>query len=179
MKRVLVICSQKENYFELLKEGTLSNGDRIIVDQAPWVDIQVAAYPDTCVVSIRPQNSPFPGTQQHKFRSFCPDFVLLRSYALGNHEHDWRKKIYGFFHCDIPCLNSLDSFAYSIEKALHYTKLRRVVKIQPDFPLIPQTYYSHPSIGGFPPDFPSVIKVGSSSQGVGKARIQVCDFIFC
>jgi len=44
--------------------------------------------------------------------------------------------------------------------------------MMPDFPLIPQTYYSHPSIGGFPPDFPCVLKVGSSSQGVGKARIQ-------
>jgi glutathione synthase/RimK-type ligase-like ATP-grasp enzyme len=46
-----------------------------------------------------------------------------------------------------------------------------VQKKHPDFPLIPQTYYSHPSCGSFPPDFPAVVKVGSSSQGVGKARV--------
>lgn len=102
--------------------------------------------------------------------------------SLGNHEHDWRNKIYAFYHHDIPCLNSIDSYVWSVEKAAHYAKLKRVQKKDPEFPLIPQIYYSHPSTGrylkrlqsisiycntnvtSFPPDLPCVLKVGSSSQ---------------
>jgi cytochrome c oxidase assembly protein subunit 17 len=64
---------------------------------------------------------------------------------------------------------------WSVEKAALYGKLRRVKKSVPDFPLIPQIYYSHPSCGSFPPDFPCVVKVGSSSQGVGKAKVSEMD----
>lgn len=37
-------------------------------------------------------------------------------------------------------------------------------------------YYSAPSVGSFPPDFPAVLKVGSSSQGVGKSQVYLLDF---
>lgn len=67
MKHVLVICSQKENYFELFRGKTLENGDGIVVDQAPWVDIEAASYPDNLVVTIRPNRNPFPGTEQVRF----------------------------------------------------------------------------------------------------------------
>jgi len=166
-----VICHQKENYFDLFKGHTLENGDFIIVDQAPWVDIQIASYDDNLIVHILPNKKPFEGTEQHKFRTFIPDFILLRSYALGNYEHDWRNKINAFYHHDIPCLNSIDSFIWSVEKSSLFGKLRRVKKKMQDFPLIKQTYYSHPNVGSFPPDFPTVVKVGSSSQGVGKSRV--------
>jgi hypothetical protein len=73
------------------------------------------------------------------------DFLLLRSYALGNYEHDWRRKIGGFFHAggldrifvsllltwsasliaDLPSVNSLDSFVYSIEKSAAFTAFHR------------------------------------------------------
>jgi hypothetical protein len=86
MKHLLVICSQKENYFDLFAKKHLSNGEDIIVDQAPWIDIEVASYPDNLVVHVKPNRKPFPNTQQGQFRSFTPDFVLLRSYALGNYE---------------------------------------------------------------------------------------------
>jgi hypothetical protein len=142
-RHLLVICSQKENYFELFANRKLNNGDEIVVDQAPWVDIEVVSYPDTLVVNIRPNRNPFPYTRQGEFRSFTPHFVLLRSYALGNYEHDWRRKIYAFYHHDIPCINSIDSFVWSVEKAILYTKLRRVQKRVKDFPLIPQVIISH------------------------------------
>lgn len=64
-KHVLVICSQRENYFELFKGKTLKTGEPIIVDQAPWVDIEAASYPDTgLLVQIRPNRNPFPNTEQ-------------------------------------------------------------------------------------------------------------------
>ena len=63
----------------------------------------------------------------------------------------------------------------TVEKAYAYGFLRRVdatlsAKGNP-VRLIPQTLYSSPHSATFLPDFPTVLKVGSSSQGVGKARI--------
>jgi hypothetical protein len=64
-KHLLVVCSQRENYFELLKGFTLDNGEHVIVDQAPWMDIEAASYPDSgLLVQIRPNRNPFPGTEQ-------------------------------------------------------------------------------------------------------------------
>lgn len=174
-RKVFVVVSQKENYFKLFENRTLSNGDKIIVDQAPWVDIEITSFPDTLLISIRPNRNPFPDTHQHEFRTFQPDIILLRSYALGNHEHDWRRKIYALYHNNVVCVNSIDSFVWSVEKAALYGKLRRVKQKMPDFPLIQQTYYSHPSCGSFPPDFPAVTKVGSSSQGIGKSKVTNMD----
>ena len=169
---VFIVCSQRENYYNLLNGKQLSDGRFIIVDQAPWRDIEVTSFHDSgCLISILRNQDPFPDTPQDKFRTFTPDFVLLRSYALGNYEHDWRLKISGFYHADVPCLNSIDSFVWSVEKVTLFTKLKRVQKKYPDFPLIKQTYYSHPRAGTFPPDFPTVVKVGSSSQGVGKSKV--------
>ena len=44
VKNLLVICSQKENYFELFANRTI-NGEDIVVDQAPWVDVEIVSYP--------------------------------------------------------------------------------------------------------------------------------------
>ena len=82
VKNLLVICSQKENYFKLFSGKKLSNGEEIVVDQAPWVDVEIVSYFDTLVVHIKPNRNPFPYSRQGEFRSFTPDFVLLRSYAL-------------------------------------------------------------------------------------------------
>lgn len=46
VKNVLVICSQKENYFQLLSGYTV-DGEEIVVDQAPWVDVETVSYPGT------------------------------------------------------------------------------------------------------------------------------------
>jgi ribosomal protein S6--L-glutamate ligase len=176
VKRLFVVVSQRENYYSLLAGRTLNNGETIEVEQAPWRDLEVASYSDSgAVVHLQPNQDPFPNTNQANYRTFQPNFVLFRSYPLGNHEHDWRLKLYGFYHADVPSINSVDSFIWSVEKSSLYAKLRRVQKKYPDFPLIPQTYYSAPRVGGFPPDFPTVIKVGSSSQGVGKAKITSTD----
>jgi hypothetical protein len=38
----------------------------------------------------------------------------------------------------------------------------------PDFPFIPQVYYSHPHMGTFPPNFPCVLKVWRVYRGRGE-----------
>jgi Synapsin, ATP binding domain/Synapsin, N-terminal domain len=121
---------------------------------------------------------PFPAVhsaQQLQSRSFQPDLVLIRSFALGTPDHDWRRKLFGLVHSGVPLLNSAESFVWSVEKALAWGKLRQCQKIDSTFPLVPQTYYSSPSVATFPPDFPAVIKIGSASQGIGKARVASAD----
>jgi hypothetical protein len=41
VKNLFVVCSQKENYFQLFDKLTLKSGEPIQVDQAPWADIEV------------------------------------------------------------------------------------------------------------------------------------------
>ena len=45
VKRLFVVCSQKENYFELFSKILLKSGEAIEVDQAPWMDIEVRTAP--------------------------------------------------------------------------------------------------------------------------------------
>ncbi len=77
--RLFVVCSSRENYYELLR-GLRVDGRLVQVEQAPWQDVSVSSYPDQCVVRIRPQRfSPLPGQEQA--RSFTPDAVLLRRHG--------------------------------------------------------------------------------------------------
>eukprot|EP01088_Endostelium_zonatum_P003480 TRINITY_DN14695_c0_g1_i1.p1 TRINITY_DN14695_c0_g1~~TRINITY_DN14695_c0_g1_i1.p1 ORF type:complete len:366 (-),score=87.73 TRINITY_DN14695_c0_g1_i1:20-1117(-) len=178
-RKIFIVVSQRENYYSLFADVTLDDGTPIEVDQAPWMDIDVTSFsdsPNKPLIQIKPNARPFPDVpQQGKSRTFSPDFILIRSYILGNYEHDWRKKFFALYHSNVPCLNSLDSWLFAIEKATLYGKLMRVKAKDPTFPLIPETYYSSPAVATFPPDFPCVLKVGSSSQGVGKAKIHSQD----
>ena len=54
--------------------------------------IEVGSYsntPNHPTIHIKPNRNPFPYTDQGTFRTCVPDLVLLRSYVLGNFEHDW------------------------------------------------------------------------------------------
>jgi hypothetical protein len=76
--RVLVICSNRENYF-----ARFAGRADVQVDQAPWMDIRgIVSFSDSLVVHIGPQKEPFTGTAQESQRSFSPDIVLLRSFVL-------------------------------------------------------------------------------------------------
>lgn len=84
--KVFVVCSQKENYFQLFKDKCIEGSAvAVIVDQGPWCDLEISSHHTNLLINVRPNRNPFPGTEQHKFRTFCPDFVLFRSYALGIH----------------------------------------------------------------------------------------------
>jgi hypothetical protein len=65
--RVLVICSQKENYFEIFQqrsERCAASGLLLLVEQAPWCDVEIASHPNNIVVSLRPNRNPFPGMEE-------------------------------------------------------------------------------------------------------------------
>ena len=169
--RLLVICSNRENYFELFKDRVI-DGRVVEVDQTPWRDmIGTVSFSDSLVVRIRPQQDPFPGTVQEKARSFIPDVVLLRSFVLGSPGHDWRHLFRAFQHYNVATVNSLRSYEFSVEKEIMWGHLRRVRALCPTLPLIAQTYYSGSSVASFTEGFPLVCKVGSASQGIGKSRV--------
>jgi hypothetical protein len=103
--------------------------------------------------------------------------------------HDWRSLMAGFFHANVETLNSLESFAFSVEKEKMWGLLRRCRDVDPTFPLIQDTYYSNSSVASFVETgyplvcecvvffcfthcFEKVVKVGSASQGVGKAQVK-------
>ncbi len=168
--KLLVICSNRENYFKLL-------GGRadVAVDQAPWLDVVgVVSFTDSLVVHLGPQKEPFTGTPQTGARSFSPDIVLLRSFVLGAPGHDWRTLMAGFMHANVECINSLDSFAFSVEKEKLWGRMRQCRDDDPTFPLISDCYYSGSRVASFfnESGFPLVVKLGSASQGVGKSQVK-------
>ncbi len=143
--RVLVICSNRENYFSYFQGRT-----DVEIDQAPWIDIRgITSFSDSIVVHIGPQKEAFVGTSQTRHRTFSPDLVLLRSFVLGAPGHDWRSKMAGFFHQNVETVNSLDSFAFSVEKEKMWGLLRKCRDEDPTFPLISDTYYSSATVASF------------------------------
>ncbi len=167
--RLLVICSNRENYFARFKDRR-----DVVIDQAPWLDVVgVVSFTDSLVVHLGPQREPFAGTPQTGGRSFSPDIVLLRSFVLGAPGHDWRTLMAGFFHANVECVNSLDSFAFSVEKEKLWGLMRKCRDEDPTFPLIADSYYSGSRVASFVESgFPIVVKLGSASQGVGKSQIK-------
>jgi hypothetical protein len=70
-----------------------------------------------------------------------------------------------FMHANLPCINSLESFAWSVDKELLYGRLRTVRQRCPSFPLIAMTYYTDPSAATFVDAFPVVVKVSGPLPG--------------
>lgn len=133
----------------------------------------VVSYEDTLLVNLQPQRVPFANTRQAEMRSFSPDLILLRSFVLGTPDHhDHRHLMGALFHHNVATVNSLESFAYSVEKEKLWGKMRQCRDEDPTFPLIAQAYYSGPrAAASVESGFPAILKVGSASQGVGKARV--------
>jgi hypothetical protein len=89
----------------------------------------------------------------------------LRSFVLGSPGHDHRRLMHAFFHHNIAVINSLSSFAWSIEKELLLGALKRVRDVCKSFPLIAMSYYSAPSAASFVESgFPVVVKVSESTE---------------
>uniref|UniRef100_A0A6B2L4A2 ATP-grasp domain-containing protein n=1 Tax=Arcella intermedia TaxID=1963864 RepID=A0A6B2L4A2_9EUKA len=179
MKKLLVVGSQQINYTELF-QGALVNNEPVTVEHCTWNDVSVCSYGDNggLVVSISPSLRPLPGTAQDKRRVFHPDFVLLRAGCRGDARTDWRHMLSVIAHSNVPCINNVDSFVVSQDKAQLYGKLLRVKRRLggfASFPLVPQGCYSDWGAATFPPDCPCVGKVGTASGGLGKMKINTVD----
>jgi len=184
MKTLLVISTEKENYLALFKDiKTIPvwnydkqqlEDEELNVDQACWEDVNLTSYCEekgpTAIVDIRPARIPLHGSRQSEFRTLRVDFLLVRNIINGIPPNDFKNLIYGFYHANIPCVNSLQSLIDNFERPIMYGALESIVlRLGRDkFPLIPQTYYPNHREMRFTPAYPIVIKVGHTHGGWGK-----------
>lgn len=174
--KLLVIGSQRTNYAELFAGQTV-HGKVVQVEQCRWDELSLCSQGrGGLLASIAPSAKPLPNTNQARGRSFQPDFVLLRAGCMGGFRVDWRHMLSVLAHSGVGAVNSVESFIASQDKALVYGRLRAVQRrLGGDFPLIVQDCYSDWRAATFPPDMPTVAKVGTASGGLGKMRVRDAD----
>lgn len=182
-KHVLVLASQRTNYEALFHGCTIVvRGIEYEVEahHTTWDNIRLTSYGTQggLCVDIAPNPRPLADSRQGEKRSIVADFVLLRAGCRGGPQVDWRSKLSVISHSGVATLNSIDSFFLSQDKARLNGKLIGVKKKLggfKNFPLIAESCYSDWAAATFPPDFPTVVKVGTASGGLGKARVLDAD----
>uniref|UniRef100_A0A8C1ZNZ6 Synapsin IIa n=1 Tax=Cyprinus carpio TaxID=7962 RepID=A0A8C1ZNZ6_CYPCA len=165
-------------YFEKKKaeaklfRGKKLNGDYDIkVEQAEFGDISVVAHANgSCNVVVQVLQN-----ENKVFRSFKPDFVLIRQHAYSMTENeDFRNLIIGLQYAGIPSINSLESIYNLCDKPWAFACLISTCKKlgQEKFPLIEQTFYPNYKEMVTMPAFPVVVKIGHAHSGVGKVKVE-------
>ena len=176
VKKVLIIeCVPRYNWYNIFKNGTLTSGEEIIVEQATWNDVNMTAYDDGLVITLGPAKKPLPDTTQNKPRTIRPDFILFRSLCQHIGGLNDKKFLYGIKYCNIPSINTVDAIYGMLEKPYVYGELKRIQQDCSDknmFPLIEQTYYPSYKSMVISPGFPCVIKIGPYHAGYGKIKCE-------
>uniref|UniRef100_A0A8C1ZNZ3 Synapsin-2 n=1 Tax=Cyprinus carpio TaxID=7962 RepID=A0A8C1ZNZ3_CYPCA len=155
-----------------LFRGKKLNGDYDIkVEQAEFGDISVVAHANgSCNVVVQVLQN-----ENKVFRSFKPDFVLIRQHAYSMTENeDFRNLIIGLQYAGIPSINSLESIYNLCDKPWAFACLISTCKKlgQEKFPLIEQTFYPNYKEMVTMPAFPVVVKIGHAHSGVGKVKVE-------
>uniref|UniRef100_A0A8C2CHK7 Synapsin IIa n=1 Tax=Cyprinus carpio TaxID=7962 RepID=A0A8C2CHK7_CYPCA len=167
-RKLLVI----QLFMAKLFRGKKLNGDYDIkVEQAEFGDISVVAHANgSCNVVVQILQN-----ENKVFRSFKPDFVLIRQHAYSMTENeDFRTLIIGLQYAGIPSINSLESIYNLCDKPWAFACLISTCKKlgQEKFPLIEQTFYPNYKEMVTMPAFPVVVKIGHAHSGVGKVRVE-------
>uniref|UniRef100_A0A8C2CH53 Synapsin IIa n=1 Tax=Cyprinus carpio TaxID=7962 RepID=A0A8C2CH53_CYPCA len=140
-------------------------------NQAEFGDISVVAHANgSCNVVVQILQN-----ENKVFRSFKPDFVLIRQHAYSMTENeDFRTLIIGLQYAGIPSINSLESIYNLCDKPWAFACLISTCKKlgQEKFPLIEQTFYPNYKEMVTMPAFPVVVKIGHAHSGVGKVRVE-------
>ncbi|KAH3761985.1 synapsin II [Pelomyxa schiedti] len=163
---LLVIDSDKHNWKEIFLNKRTPDGRRYLIVTCLWENMTVTCDSGSNpVVNIRSATG---GGSQ-----FIPDMVLVRKLVRGlRDDEDYSNALFGLMYSNIPAVNSLESVYRALERPLVYAELAKIrdrlgAKV---FPLIPQSYYSHPRGMMFTPELPLVVKVGYAQAGYGKMK---------
>jgi len=176
---VLVIQSDKYNWYEIFQGKTLSNGRSIRVEQAGWQDIIVNAqsYGNPLIISLKKNRSlmwykDIKKTIPWSTAMTCmPDFVLIRN-EVYTCDEDHRAKLYGLIYSGIPSINNLQSIYNFCERPIIFAELIKIQKKYGDgFPLIAQEYFAQHRGMMYGNTFPAVAKIGHAHAGQGKMRV--------
>uniref|UniRef100_A0A8C2CHF0 Synapsin IIa n=1 Tax=Cyprinus carpio TaxID=7962 RepID=A0A8C2CHF0_CYPCA len=170
--RILLVIDEPQQDWAKLFRGKKLNGDYDIkVEQAEFGDISVVAHANgSCNVVVQILQN-----ENKVFRSFKPDFVLIRQHAYSMTENeDFRTLIIGLQYAGIPSINSLESIYNLCDKPWAFACLISTCKKlgQEKFPLIEQTFYPNYKEMVTMPAFPVVVKIGHAHSGVGKVRVE-------
>ena len=176
--KLLVIYGHNSYSFgNLFKNCKLKNGLPIIVEQVSWKSLSLTTYSDQAqppVCSLLPERKPIPDTNQHRFRTYQPDFLLIRSLSrtIGPGS-DHRNTMYGFMVSQTPSINSLKSMHFMNERPIMYAELVRLNRKhgQDKFPLIQTYYYDKSQEMIITPTYPVVVKIGHAHAGYGKMKM--------
>ena len=167
---VLCISGPKENWYEICKDFE----DQFIVEQAKWEEIAIVSYPkDGPVVTLYPSNQPIDDRQKKK-RVITPSLInvrmLCRYCGKVGTDPDFRNILYGFFHANIPIINTFDGVYMELERPIMMGRLFEIQKRlgANNFPVVPQFFYSDSYEMVITPDPPYVIKVSFPHAGIGK-----------
>jgi len=176
---VLVIQSDKYNWYEIFQGKTLSNERSIRVEQAGWQDIIVNAqsYGHPLIISLKKNRSlmwykDIKKTIPWSTAMTCmPDFVLIRN-EVYTCDEDHRAKLYGLIYSGIPSINNLQSIYNFCERPIIFAELIKIQKKYGDgFPLIAQEYFAQHRGMMYGNTFPAVAKIGHAHAGQGKMRV--------
>ncbi|KAH9526883.1 Asparaginyl-tRNA synthetase, cytoplasmic (Asparagine--tRNA ligase) (AsnRS) [Dermatophagoides farinae] len=107
-------------------------------------------------------------------RTFRPDFVLIRQHIQQDGNQNYSDIIVGLKYGLIPSINSLQSFYNFQDKAWVFANLLAIQRKQgkESFPLIEQTFFQKYKDSSGVPKLPCVVKIGSSSSGLGKVKVE-------
>ncbi|CAH8545178.1 unnamed protein product [Dicrocoelium dendriticum] len=168
-QKVLLVIDDSQTDWTKYFRGRRILGDwDVRVEQAEFSQIGMTAYGDLgCVINT------YQGTDRGKpYRSFKPDFVLIRQHVRETNE-DWQPILTGLMYAGTPCLNTLHA-VYNMKNRpwmfAHLLLLRKRLGKE-IFPLISQVYYTSYKEMITAPAFPTIIKVGHGHGGEGKIRV--------
>jgi hypothetical protein len=183
-RRTLLIieCVTRYNWDEIFKGASLTDDEAkrdgtcegLKVEQATWDELTLVSYPgeppNNLVVTAKATERPMVRTQ----RTFCPDFVLMRSESKGHWGQDSTNKLLVLLHSGVPAVNSIFSIYCFLQKPVIWAALKDIqAKLgAAEFPLIQQTLYPSFKEMAIHPDLPCVGKIGSFDAGKGKAVLK-------
>eukprot|EP01117_Protostelium_nocturnum_P012084 TRINITY_DN4426_c0_g1_i3.p1 TRINITY_DN4426_c0_g1~~TRINITY_DN4426_c0_g1_i3.p1 ORF type:complete len:340 (-),score=110.95 TRINITY_DN4426_c0_g1_i3:188-1207(-) len=194
MTKIVLCIDYGTNWTPQFAKRTLSNGEKIQIEQAEWKDISiVSSTQNGLVVHLKAMDNPWPFTNTKEERTLNHvDLVLVRNFPTDLHNNDFKSIVMGFMVAGIPCVNSFHSIFMSMNRVVLQGELKRATDVarrrmeseghkNPPVSVVPMTYFpnkSHlensltlPGRRDREFNYPSVIKVGNTHAGYGKMRV--------
>lgn len=175
VKLLVISGHHDENFYELFAKQTLLDGRKIEVEQSGWSDFTLTSYSEShsVVCNLRVPRRPIPKTKQTQFRTFVPNYLLVRNVCRGIRD-DSRNLLYGLMLGNLPSINSLHSIYCMLDRPLMNAELVRLNKKygQDQFPIIHVCYYPVHDEMLITPQYPTVVKIGHGHAGFGKMKLE-------
>ena len=176
---VLVVDQNASNNWYKAFRGRQADGRAIRVEQTAWQNVLscVGNCGGGVTMDVEPTPNAAFGTSMGQSRSFSPDICLVRNFAKGAKNDEYKNYLFALQHGGVPCVNSVSSLLAFTDRANAIAAGQRVERMIPeDFQMVPITFFSNvrelyfgDNLGA---SYPRgvVAKVGSCHSGYGKMR---------